>query len=278
MKHFLFSVLVIVLVAGMLTGCATPTPAPTATAVPSVTPLPSPTVTATPDLPQVVTLFYGTNAQYEITSPQGTRVLFDVMDISKLSAPPTAKDILLTTHHHGDHYSAAFVKSFPGQQIDARAGEIDLPDVKIKSIASAHNANDPMSPEKSTNYIFIVDMGGLRIAHFGDIGQDKLTDEQLAALGQVDIAITQFNNDLSNMNNTNEKGINLMAQVKPRVIIPTHLSLSTMTTAMKRWKGYVHIDPGSMKIGRADLPAETSLLFFGILAVSYQKIFSLPTW
>jgi L-ascorbate metabolism protein UlaG (beta-lactamase superfamily) len=279
MKRFVFFVFATGLAIIILNGCATPTANPTATPLPTTTPLPLPTVTATPDLPQVITLFYGNNAQFEITSPAGTRVLFDVIDPSKLSAPLTEKDILLTTHGHTDHYNAALVKSFPGQKITFAEGEINLPDVKIKSIVSGHNANDPLVPEKGTNYIFIVDMGGLRIAHFGDIGQDKLTDKQLEALGQVDIAITQFDNSFSNMNVTNEKGFNLMDQLKPKLIVPTaHISLPTITLAMKRWKGYVHIDPGSLKIGRSDLPAEPGILIFGTLATSYQKIFKLPAW
>jgi L-ascorbate metabolism protein UlaG (beta-lactamase superfamily) len=274
MKRCLYFVFGLALVAAMLGGCAAPTPAPTA--IPTATPLP--TATATPDLPQVVTLYFGTNAQYEITSPAGTRVLFDVTDPSKVSSPVTAKDILLTTHDHHDHYTPAFVKAFPGQKLTFEEGEINLPDVKVKGIASAHNEGDPFLPKNGTNYIFIVDMGGLRIVHFGDIGQDKLTDEQLKALGQVDIAITQLDNSFSNMGATNEKGFKLMDQVKPKLIIPTHVSLATLTLASKKWKGFVHIDAGSMKIGRADLPAQTGMLVFGLLAVSYQKIFNWPVW
>ena len=56
----------------------------------------------------------------------------------------------------------------------------------MRGIASAHTARDyeEFKPEGGSNYIFIVDMGGLRIAHFGDIGQEYLTEEQLAALGE----------------------------------------------------------------------------------------------
>jgi hypothetical protein len=35
-------------------------------------------------------------------------------------------------------------------------------------------------------------MGGMRFAHFGDLGQDSLSQEQLAALGKVDVAFAQF--------------------------------------------------------------------------------------
>ena len=52
---------------------------------------------------------------------------------------------------------------------------------------------------------FIVDMAGLRIAHFSDIGQEVLTHEQLKVLGKVDIAITQLSNMWSGMSAENKK-------------------------------------------------------------------------
>ena len=58
-------------------------------------------------------LYYEENAQIELISPEGLRVLIDVHDPSALSSPPTAKDVLLTTHNHGDHRRLDFVSSFP---------------------------------------------------------------------------------------------------------------------------------------------------------------------
>ena len=125
----------------------------------------------------------------------------------------------------------------------------------------------------------IVDVGGLRIAHFGDIGQDALTDEQLQKLGNVDIAITQLDNSYSDMNITNKKAFNLMDQFKPKLIIPTaHTSQPTIAFAVEKWKGYVYTDTGGLKISRADLPAEQSILFFCPLAFAYQAMFKLPSW
>jgi len=179
-----------------------PTPAPTkpAPAATPVPPSPTPLPTAAPPTPppaatparQAVTIYYADNAQVELISPQGTRVLIDVYKPTALSSPATKNDVLLTTHKHQDHVNASFYTSFPGQQLMTKVGEIKVADVAILGIASAHNAADELKPEGGTNYIYVVDMGGLRIAHFGDIGQEALTAEQLKALGKVDIAITQF--------------------------------------------------------------------------------------
>src|SRR4030042_2264343 len=133
-----------------------------------------------------IKLYYSDPAQIELISARGTRVFIDVITPVALSGPPTEKDVLMTTHNHGDHRRLDFVKIFPGQQLDVKIGEIKMEDVVIRGIASAHNEGHEFRSEGGSNYIFIVDMGGLRIAHFGDIGQDALTPEQLSALGKVD--------------------------------------------------------------------------------------------
>ena len=73
--------------------------------------------------------------QVELISARGTRVLIDVHDPEALSSPRTKKDVLLTTHNHGDHRNLDFVKSFPGQQLDVKIGEIKMEDVMIRGIA-----------------------------------------------------------------------------------------------------------------------------------------------
>ena len=151
-----------------------------------------------------ITLYYEENAQFELIGPQGTRVLIDVFNPLALSSPVTDKDILLTTHGHNDHFKADFADSFPGQQLRMQEGESNLSDVSIRGIASSHSPAREIKPGLG-NYIFIVDMGGLRIAHFGDIGQEQLTQEQLDALGEVDIAVTQLVNSYSQMNMRNRK-------------------------------------------------------------------------
>jgi hypothetical protein len=245
-------------------------PTPTLTPAPPATILPPANVPATP-----VTLYYEENAQVELIGPQGTRVLIDVSTPNSLSQPATDKDVLLTTHKHPDHVNDSFLASFKGQQLMTKAGEIKLPDVTIRGIASAHNANDTLKPENGTNYIYIVDMAGLRIAHLGDIGQDALTTAQLNALGKVDIAITQFDNSYSNMNVSNKKGFHLMEQVKPRLIIPTHNSLDATKYAATQWT-CLYTDQPSVTIGRADLSDKTQVLLMGKMTSSYGKVLNLP--
>ena len=163
--------------------------------------------------------------------------------------------------------------------INHTEGEITLPDVAIKGIASAHNAHGTPQPEEGSNYIFVVDVDGLRIAHLGDVGQDELTQEQLDALGEVDVAIMQLVNSYSQMDVVNKKGFNLMAQVKPKLIIPTHGggNMEAIEYAMELWQASV-VSEGGATIGRLDLSGEPQLLLTGQMASSFQKIYDLPEW
>ena len=222
-------------------------------------------------------LYYEENAQVELISPGGSRILIDVHHPGALSGPPTEKDVLLTTHNHGDHRRLDFVKSFPGKQLDVKAGQIKLKDVTINGIASAHNEGDEFRSEGGTNYIFIIEMAGLRIAHFGDIGQVALTPDQLQALGKVDIAITQLANSYSDMNAQNKKGFNLMDQVKPRLIVPTHVVDSGLSAklAAEKWKAFESYKK-YLSLSIDNLPEETTIIFMGrnadLIKLPYSKL------
>ncbi len=208
-------------------------------------------------------LYYENTAQVELISPESSRVLIDVFDPGALSSPPTSKDVLLTTHNHGDHRRLDFVKSFPGKQLDVKTGAIKLKDVTIRGIASAHNEGGEFKDEGGSNYIFIVDMAGLRVAHFGDIGQKALTPNQLKILGKVDIAITQLANMYSDMTAQNKKGFNLMDQLKPKLIIPTHiLDPSCATIAAEKWAAYNSYKK-HLIFSIDNMPAETTIIFMG---------------
>lgn len=201
-------------------------------------------------------------------------MLVDVYDPAQLSAPVTADDILLTTHAHWDHINDAFLSRFPGQQMFIQASEMALPWVNIHGIASAHNDGDAFKPEGGTNYIYLLEVGGLRLAHFGDIGQEAFTEEQLAALQPLDIAIIQIANSYSDMSAANQKGLKLIAQLNPRLVIPTHADLDSAKLAAAQWPG-LYSEKVSVRLCRDQLPAATQILFLGEWAVKFPKFLDL---
>ncbi|HWI94538.1 MAG TPA: MBL fold metallo-hydrolase [Solirubrobacterales bacterium] len=52
-------------------------------------------------------------------------------------------------------------------------------------VASEHD--EVAGTERGPNTIFVFELDGLRVAHFGDFGQRQLREEQAAAIGAVDL-------------------------------------------------------------------------------------------
>ncbi len=236
------------------------------------TPSPVPTQISTPKMTTgKIKIHYEGNAMVELISPEGTRVLVDVYNPSGLSYPAKAEDILLTTHTHGDHINADFLITFPGKQLFVRVGEIQAAGVNIQGIAAAHNSADKPVAENGTDYIFLIEMAGLRIAHFGDIGQDALTEEQLAILGRVDIAVMQFENSYSAMDTINKKGFTMMEQVKPRLIIPTHIKEAAVKLLAQKWS-VLYSEQQFITVDSAELGAATRVIFLGSKSKSWADL------
>jgi L-ascorbate metabolism protein UlaG (beta-lactamase superfamily) len=97
-----------------------------------------------------------------------------------------AADLLLVTHEHVDHNAVEVVPGDP-QTLRSTAGTYETPIGTVVGVASEH---DPAAgTERGPNTIFVFELDGFRVAHFGDYGQEALRPEQRAAIGAVDLAI-----------------------------------------------------------------------------------------
>ena len=106
---------------------------------------------------------------------------FDYPAISGLTA-----ELLLVTHEHSDHNGVEVVGGDP-VVLRSTAGRADSPVGEVVGIASEH---DPVAgTERGANVIFVFELDGVRVAHFGDFGQAALREEQAAVLGSVDLLI-----------------------------------------------------------------------------------------
>ncbi len=213
-------------------------------------------------------LRYDGGAQFTIETPAGRHIFIDVFSPAELEATPSDQDILLTTHRtHMDHWHREFKESFPGQQLFVESGELVHPDVRVVGIPSGHHPDDGFSEDDCSHAIFLIETGGVRIAHLGDIGQDTFTENQLQTLGRLDVLITQFVNPrYSLMDLKNKKGFRLVEQLNPRLVIPTHhTGLAAMELAKDYWP-CLAFDSQTIKITAGALPPKTQFLVLGELA------------
>jgi L-ascorbate metabolism protein UlaG (beta-lactamase superfamily) len=126
----------------------------------------------------------------------GTTVFIDPFgDMSGLTAArgiqwdyPAIEDVdaelLLVTHEHGDHNAVEAIGGSP-TVLRSTAGRHESPLGEVVGIASEHD--EKAGTERGPNTIFVFDLDGVRVAHFGDFGQTELRPEQAEAIGKVDL-------------------------------------------------------------------------------------------
>lgn len=197
---------------------------------------------------------------YIITSVNGESIVVDPTLMPNTKIIDLNPAAILETHAHPDHTDIVFdTANKEAQTLKYEEGKIKTNDFNIYSILSSHDS-DTIS---TSNVIMVMEVDGLRIAHMGDIGQTKLTEDQLKALGEIDIAFMQFENSYSGMSLENEKGFNLIEQLNPKIIIPTHYSAAAETVLEEKYGAISEFD-NILEITKDELP-EGNLHVYKIL-------------
>jgi L-ascorbate metabolism protein UlaG (beta-lactamase superfamily) len=93
-------------------------------------------------------------------------------------------DLLLVTHEHPDHNAVGVIGGSP-RVLRSTAGRLDSPIGEVLAVASEHDA--AAGTERGPNTIFVFELEGIRVCHFGDFGQSSLREEQAEAIGSVDL-------------------------------------------------------------------------------------------
>jgi L-ascorbate metabolism protein UlaG (beta-lactamase superfamily) len=93
-------------------------------------------------------------------------------------------DLLLVTHEHMDHNAVEVIGGDPAV-LRSTAGKLESPLGEVLAVASEHDT--AAGTERGPNSIFVFDLEGTRVCHFGDFGQSELRDEQARAIASVDM-------------------------------------------------------------------------------------------
>jgi Predicted Zn-dependent hydrolases of the beta-lactamase fold len=196
---------------------------------------------------------------YIITSVNGESVVVDPTLMPLKSVIDINPAAIVSTHSHSDHNDIIYERAYDCPQILYKKMDIKTKDFKIYTVASAHNADKI----DDSNFIAVFEVNGLRIAHMGDIGQSKLTKEQLKEIGKIDIAFMQFENSYSSMDLDNEKGFKLIEQLNPKIVIPTHYTEDGLNKLKEKYGEVKEMD-NILAISKEDLP-DKSLNVYRIL-------------
>jgi L-ascorbate metabolism protein UlaG (beta-lactamase superfamily) len=115
----------------------------------------------------------------DMSALAGRGIEFDYPPIQGLAA-----ELVLVTHEHLDHNAVEVVAGEPAV-LRSTAGRLQSPLGEVVAIASEHD--EAAGIERGPNTIFVFELDGLRICHFGDFGQRNLREEQWQAIGPLDL-------------------------------------------------------------------------------------------
>ncbi|MBK8575286.1 MAG: MBL fold metallo-hydrolase [Elusimicrobia bacterium] len=239
-----------------------------------------------------VTVRWWGHSCFSFQDSVGRVLLIDPFDDTVGYPSPQVKpDAVLVTHEHFDHDGvprtpvplAAGKSSSESEEAKAsrphpaaRDGASSGPVVPVVRSTGTHVAagvevsgfiadhDNEGGRRNGTTRMYVWDMGGLRWAHLGDIGQHALRPDQKAELAGVDVLFIPVGG------RTTVDGVGaaaLVKEIQPRVVIPMHFG-----TPRTRFFEFEPVGPfqalfervtllpmGGFQLKHADLPGETTL-------------------
>ena len=181
-----------------------------------------------------------------IISPSGTRLVVDPFDESIGHRLPEAEaDVVVTTHDHYDHANVAGVRGRPkvlsGLTRDARWAALDqtVGDMRLRTVGTWHD--EVRGAKRGLNSVVIVETGGLRVVHCGDLGH-ILTDEQARAIGPVDVLLIPVGG-VYTVGAHEARAV--VRQLAPRrAVIPIHFQTDPLTIHLESVEPFLAGMPG----------------------------------
>ena len=176
--------------------------------------------------------WYG-QACFLLETTGGTRIVMDPIPKGiGYELPQGLKaDIVTVSHEHFDHNNVGFVTGKPrvirGLTADKKGWtRVDekVKDVSIRSVGVYHDSE--RGARRGLDTVFIFEVGGVRIAHLGDLGH-VLNDQQLAAIGAVDVLLIPVGGTftIDALNATR-----VVEQLRPRLmVVPMHYKTDAVT-------------------------------------------------
>lgn len=138
--------------------------------------------------PSAPVLEYLAHASFVVQSASGTRVVVDPFNSERWLGytfpPDVPADAVLVSHPHYDHDASYY---FPaGTPVFRRPGRHAVGDIVIEGHQGRHA--DPYGRDfGQLNTMWVIETGGVRVAHLGDNG--PVSAQTLAALGRIDVLL-----------------------------------------------------------------------------------------
>src|SRR3989344_5246030 len=138
-------------------------------------------------------------------------------------------DIVCVTHSHHDHNNTRAVKTEDGHEpfVISGPGEFEKMGVNIVGVASFHDNSQGQERGKTTIYNITCDE--VNIVHLGDLGQKKLTQEQVEQLSSCDVLLIPTGGTFTI---EGKDAPDIIAQIEPKIVVPMHHKVEGLKFAL----------------------------------------------
>ncbi|MBI4708647.1 MAG: MBL fold metallo-hydrolase [Candidatus Portnoybacteria bacterium] len=151
----------------------------------------------------------------------GETVLFtDPFDKSIGLTPPRGQaNVVTISHHHYDHDNIESLASAEPFVVDG-PGEYEVKGINITGVLTFHDLKE--GKERGANTAYIIEIEGIKICHLGDLGQTKLSDQQLEEIDEVDILMIPVGGTWTI---DGEEAVDIINEIEPKIVIPMHYKI-----------------------------------------------------
>lgn len=171
-----------------------------------------------------------------------------------LKPPKIKDDLVLVSHQHEDHNNIGDAN--PEAFIIKNPGEYEKQGISVHGIQSFHDKTQ--GKERGLNTIYVIKAEDMTLCHLGDLG-DKLTDEQVEQIGDVDILMIP----VGGVYTINYKeAVEVIRQIEPKIIMPMHYKLPGLKfdlDSVDKFTKELGLTPEKVdkfKIAKKNLPTE----------------------
>ncbi|RJO59669.1 hypothetical protein C4546_01110 [Candidatus Parcubacteria bacterium] len=195
---------------------------------------------------------------FKIQTPNAVVLIDPYSPSIGLKMPKVSADLVLITHGHDDHNNLDCLNGTPFI-VDA-PGEYEVRGIFAHGIPAFHD--DKNGTERGGITIYNLEAEDIKLAHLGDLGQKKLTDEQFEHLNGVDILFIPVGGTYTI---DGKAAAELITELEPRIVIPMHykvpglsakLNLSGVENFMKHMGITSNGREDKLKVAKKDLPQE----------------------
>lgn len=191
----------------------------------------------------MVISWYG-QACFKIQSGDRTVAIDPFAKEIGLTPPRFKADIVLITHGHFDHNNAASIAGEPF--VISGPGEYEVKGITVRGISTFHDKT--LGTERGLNTIYRIDMEGISLLHIGDFGEERVREETLEEIGDVDVLMIPVGGTYTI---TGAEAAKITKQIEPAFVIPMHYKLPGVKANLEGVEGFLK-DMGASKAEAAE--------------------------